>query len=89
MNGRAHIVLSDILADQGATNQALDGAPLAVESEPNLLWVVGQNALRLARKILRISSVSCPRWCQRRADAGSTRGVDSRKRQARRPNGAA
>jgi hypothetical protein len=51
MNGRAHIVLSEILATRGAIKQALMELRLAVECEPNLLWVVGQNATRLARDV--------------------------------------
>lgn len=51
MNGRAHLLLAEVLASRGATKQALLELRWALRSEPGLVEPVGVVAARLARDI--------------------------------------
>lgn len=48
--GEAHLILSDILAQRGAKQQALMELRLAAQSEPNLAELVGKRAAALSRR---------------------------------------
>lgn len=48
MNGRAHLLLAEVLADRGAHQQALLEARWALRAEPNLAQAAGQLVVRIA-----------------------------------------